>query len=112
VTGGGAEARVEPNFELPSSGCLDFLWPALPEPLVGAADRAWIERAAAGLPPIPRLGLELPLGADEQGADLHQQLRAGGADAEILSRYLARGADGPLADPGLRAFLAGWTGEA
>jgi hypothetical protein len=102
------EALAEPDFDLDASGCLHFLWPALPEALIGKAERRWIEETAPKLPPIGGLGLELGLGPGEQGADLHQQLRSGGADSNILERYLSHEADGPLADPAVRTFLNDW----
>lgn len=104
-------APAEPSFDLGALGCLEFLWPALPPAMVGEAERKWIEAMAGKLPPIGGLGLELRLGSGERGADLHQQLRADGADAEILKRYLARKDDGPLGEPIVRAFLDEWAGD-
>jgi hypothetical protein len=108
----GNQGPAEPGFALGAAGCLEFLWPALPAALIGEAERRWVEDTASKLPPIGGLGLELRLGPGEQGADLHQQLRAAGADPDILEGYLSRVPDGPLGDPAVRTFLNGWASEA
>ena len=101
----------EPAFDLGAAGCLDFLWPALPDALVAPAERRWIEEAAAALPPVARIGLEVRLGAGEAGADLHQRLVGNSADPLILSRYLDRGVGDPVAAPLLRELLYDWAAD-
>lgn len=105
------EAPAEPAFDLGAAGCLEFLWPALPEALIGKSERRWIEETVLKLPPTGGLALELQLGPGQQGADLHQRFGAGGADPDILKRYLSQAAEGPLGDPIVRTFLNDWAGD-
>lgn len=108
MTGAPADRRAEPDSDLSPLGCLALLWPAVPEGLLPMAERSWLEQAAAALPAIPRLGLELPLGEEEGSADLHQFVSRSEADASILRRYLLRTEEGPLGGAALRRFLAEW----
>jgi hypothetical protein len=106
-----AATHVEPAFDLGASGCLDFLWLALPDVMAGEIERRWIEDAAAALPPIARIGLEVRLGDGEAGADLHQRLVGSGADPVVLGRYLSREPGGPVATPALHRLLDDWASD-
>lgn len=106
------DALDEPDIDLPASGCLDFLLPALPVSLVGEVDRRWLRATAALLPPIPRIALELRLGGGKQQVDLHQRFCAHSADPRILERHLARTPAPPLRAARLRGFLQHWAREA
>lgn len=102
-------ASGDPDFDLSPLGCLNFLWPAIPEAMVPPHEREWIERLAALLPAVPRLALEMRLEGDARGADLHQFISPRQADVRILKRYLRRGETGPVFGKQLREFLLDWT---
>ena len=91
-----------PPISLPAAACLPFLWPAIPESLVGARARDRIDRFARALPPVPRLAVELRLGAGAGDADLHQYI--GREDAAAVQGHWV-----PGAPPALTAFIERWS---
>jgi hypothetical protein len=103
--------RPEPGIPgLTPAGCFDLLAPRLADVLVPAERHRAIREAAALLPPVPRLALEIRLGPAETAVDLHQMITRHDNDPQILLRHLERTGGGwagaPLAD-----FLRGWIAD-
>ncbi len=99
-----------PGFDLSPPGCLALLWPRLPETLIAPPVRQALESAAAALPPIPAIALEIRLDGDDTAIDLHQLISRDAGDAPALLRFLDGDGDGAAAlatDP-LRRFLRDW----
>jgi hypothetical protein len=94
--------------EMPAEGCLALLWPRLAECLVAASVRSDLEDAAAMLPPIPRLALELRLGAGEDQVDLHQLIVRDQGDGAVLARQADRFDSAVIRARGLQRFLKAW----
>jgi hypothetical protein len=101
-------AVEEPDCDLSPLGSLALLWPAIPEALIGPAERLRIEAAAARLAPVARVALELRLGDGRDQVDLHQFISRSPADAAALRRHLSRlGPPQPGEGP-VRRFLGAW----
>lgn len=98
----------EPDADLSPLGALALLWPAVPEGLVGRAERERIEAAAARLAPIARVALELRLGEGRDEVDLHQFVSAGAADPAVLERFLRRSDPAATGEAPVRRFLGAW----
>ncbi|WP_188580695.1 terpene cyclase/mutase family protein [Tistrella bauzanensis] len=103
--------RPEPAIPgLTPAGCFDLLVPRLADVLVPAGRHRAIREAAALLPPVPRLALEIRLGADEAAVDLHQMITSQDGDPQILLRHLNERGGGWAGAP-LVAFLRGWIAD-
>ena len=94
--------------ELSPAGCLALLWNTSASELVTDGKRQELWRTASALPPIPRIALEVRLGAGDENVDMHQMITAGDDDPAILARALALGPTKMLADDLLTAFLRSW----
>jgi hypothetical protein len=95
---------------LRAAGCLEQLWATWSDPMVAPAERERLTRVAARLPPSPRLGLELQLGAPGAPVDLHQLILAEEDGREIVRDHLARtcAAEGDAGAQAYRRFLGAW----